>query len=82
MTICDDMSLFQKFSDRITYLHGPYDQSDHFIQVNEKLNELEQNKDSNRVFYLATPPSVFSPVVHSFQPHCMTTSGSSSLLSS
>ena len=43
--------------------------------MNNHLSEVEQSKKSNRLFYLALPPSVFVTVVSSFTKKCRTTTG-------
>ena len=39
------------------------------------MSEVEQSKKSNRLFYLALPPSVFVTVVSSFTKKCRTSTG-------
>lgn len=49
----------------ITYISGPYDQPEGFQKLNEAIEAYDSknnNKHSERLFYLALPPSVFTTV--------------------
>ena len=51
---------FCKFA---TYISGQYDKDESFNGLEKHLQELEQGrKETNRIFYMALPPSVFIPV--------------------
>jgi glucose-6-phosphate 1-dehydrogenase len=53
----------QEFCDICTYVSGQYDKDESFVELEKHLKELEKGrKESNRVFYMALPPSVFTTV--------------------
>ena len=59
-----------------TYVSGQYDQDESFINLNKHLEELEKGrKETNRVFYMALPPSVFIPVSQHLKKNCYPKSG-------
>lgn len=52
-----------EFCKMCTYMSGQYDQDESFQALEKHLEELEKDhKETNRVFYMALPPSVFIPV--------------------
>jgi glucose-6-phosphate 1-dehydrogenase len=52
-----------EFCELCTYVAGQYDQDDGFEALEKHLKELEGGrKETNRIFYMALPPSVFIPV--------------------
>ena len=54
-----------------TYVAGQYDQDEAFFGLTKHMEELEQgNSVSNRVFYMALPPSVFIPVSQHLKKCC------------
>src|SRR5579859_3746465 len=53
------------FAQRITYVHGRYDDEDsfdHLCTVLDRIDEQAQTRN-HRLFYLATPPNVYADVV-------------------
>lgn len=59
-----------------TYMSGQYDQDESFIALRHHLEELEKNqKETNRVFYMALPPSVFISVSEHLKRCCYPTRG-------
>ncbi|KAJ8611348.1 hypothetical protein MRB53_038018 [Persea americana] len=53
----------EKFTKVCSYVSGQYDKDDGFKELEKHLEELEKGQDkTNRVFYMALPPSVFIPV--------------------
>lgn len=53
----------EKFVEVCSYVSGQYDQDDSFQELEKHLQELEKSqKETNRIFYMALPPSVFIPV--------------------
>ena len=52
-----------EFCEVCTYVSGQYDKDESFIELEKHLKELEKGqKETNRVFYMALPPSVFTTV--------------------
>ncbi|MGH2444204.1 MAG: glucose-6-phosphate dehydrogenase, partial [Chloroflexota bacterium] len=53
------------FAQHITYLRGGYDDGESFQQLSRVLEAADQDKgtENHRLFYLATPPSVYMDVV-------------------
>ena len=61
----------EEFCKLCTYVSGQYDQDDSFVALEKHLEELEKGqKDNNRVFYMALPPSVFTTVSHHLKRNC------------
>jgi len=50
------------FLDRCHYVAGQYDATDSFLDLFQRMHELECSPHTNRMFYLAIPPSVFLDV--------------------
>jgi glucose-6-phosphate 1-dehydrogenase len=66
---------FKKIS---SYMAGDYEDGAAFDKLNKYLNEIEshyQSKESNRIFYLALPPTVFIPVAKNLKEHCYVIKG-------
>jgi glucose-6-phosphate 1-dehydrogenase len=57
--------LWNKLAPRIHYVQGDFDNPECFQRLQEKLTELRSGPNAlrNRLFYLATPPSAFGPIV-------------------
>ncbi len=55
-------TLWQKFAPKISYFQGNLNNRQDFANLNQYLNQVEE-KDSNRLFYLATAPSFYETVV-------------------
>ena len=55
---------WQRFAQGIFYLTGNYDDAEGFARLKARIEELDQSRRTgrNRLFYLATPPSVYEPV--------------------
>ncbi|HZW55743.1 MAG TPA: glucose-6-phosphate dehydrogenase [Nitrososphaerales archaeon] len=61
-----DSKLWQEFSKHFYYLRGEYDDLDTYRRLKERLSQLDVGSPSNDgkyLFYLATPPSVYSVIV-------------------
>ncbi|MFC2029694.1 glucose-6-phosphate dehydrogenase [Chloroflexota bacterium] len=62
--ICE---LWFKFEDRLSYLPGEYDDPETYLRLSERLAQLDADRDGgtagNRLFYLATPPSLYPVIV-------------------
>ncbi|KAL1590537.1 Glucose-6-phosphate 1-dehydrogenase [Cladosporium halotolerans] len=53
----------EEFCKHTTYVSGQYDDDESFQALEKHLQELEKGQpETNRVFYMALPPSVFIPV--------------------
>ena len=66
---------FKKIS---SYVAGDYEDGAAFDNLNQYLNVIEshyQSKESNRIFYLALPPTVFIPVAKNLKDYCYVTKG-------
>ncbi|MGG7377242.1 hypothetical protein ACQ7B2_00010, partial [Escherichia coli] len=59
-----DDQQWQKLSERLHYMAGELDDANTYQQVSDRLAELaSEGASKNRLFYLATPPSLFSTIV-------------------
>lgn len=52
-----------QFLQRCFYHSGQYNSEEDFAELNTKLNEKEEGKLSNRLYYLSIPPNIFVDVV-------------------
>ena len=61
----------KSFCDLCTYVSGQYDKDESFIELRKHMEELEKGREeTNRVFYMALPPSVFIPVSAHLKKNC------------
>jgi glucose-6-phosphate 1-dehydrogenase len=51
------------FAKRLDYVSGNYAEPSDYASLRQSLNDAKQG-DSNRLYYLATPPSFFAQIVH------------------
>jgi glucose-6-phosphate 1-dehydrogenase len=59
-----DEEHWRKFSGRLSYMAGELDDEQTYRAVQARIEELvSQGASNNRLFYLATPPSLFSVIV-------------------
>jgi glucose-6-phosphate 1-dehydrogenase len=59
-----DEETWREFSNRLHYMSGELDAETTYQQVSERLEELaKEGASRNHLFYLATPPSLFSTIV-------------------
>ena len=66
----------QEFCDIRTYVSGQYDKDESFEQLDKHLAQIENGrKETNRVFYMALPPSVFTTVSQHLKKCCYPKSG-------
>lgn len=66
----------QDFCSICTYVSGQYDKDESFVVLRNHLEELEKNqKESNRIFYMALPPSVFTTVSQHLKKNCYPKTG-------
>ena len=64
-----------------TYVSGQYDQDDSFKALEKHLQDLEKGqKETNRVFYMALPPSVFITVSQHLRRNCYPKNGLARLI--
>jgi glucose-6-phosphate 1-dehydrogenase len=55
---------WRKFSERLHYMAGELDDANTYNQISARLEELaKEGASKNRLFYCATPPSLFSQIV-------------------
>jgi glucose-6-phosphate 1-dehydrogenase len=60
-----------KFEKMCTYISGQYDEDESFQNLTKHLEELEKGQEeTNRIFYMALPPSVFIPVSQHLKKNC------------
>ncbi len=52
----------REFLDHCSYVSGPYESVESFLDLFVAMREVERNKPTNRLFYLAIPPSIFLDV--------------------
>ncbi|KAK9497690.1 hypothetical protein O3M35_004367 [Rhynocoris fuscipes] len=68
--------LYDKFWNLNHYAAGSYTNESDFKNLNEQIRKIEPcAAKSNRLFYLALPPSVFESVTTNLRNTCMSTSG-------
>jgi glucose-6-phosphate 1-dehydrogenase len=68
--------LLAEFVKVCTYISGQYDQDESFVNLLKHIEELEKGqKETNRVFYMALPPSVFIPVSQHLKKICYPKNG-------
>lgn len=69
----DQLKTFTGFC---TYVAGQYDKDESFEELEKHMQELEKDhKETNRIFYMALPPSVFIPVSQHLKKCCYPKSG-------
>jgi glucose-6-phosphate 1-dehydrogenase len=58
-------ALWNDFSTKVSYLAGSYDDFDTYRRLGERLEQLdaEAGTQGNRLFYLATPPSLYPIII-------------------
>jgi glucose-6-phosphate 1-dehydrogenase len=66
----------EEFGKLCSYISGQYDKDEDFKILNDHLKEIEKGrKETNRVFYMALPPSVFTTVSQHLKKVCYPESG-------
>lgn len=53
------------------YVSGTYENAEDFAKLNQQIQSLEKSTTSNRLFYLALPPTVFPVVTKNIKHQCM-----------
>jgi glucose-6-phosphate 1-dehydrogenase len=76
-TPTDDMKAqLEQFCGMCSYISGLYDQDEPFVNLKNHLEELEKGQtETNRIFYMALPPSVFIPVSQHLKKICYPAKG-------
>ncbi|EOR00405.1 hypothetical protein E3P92_03463 [Wallemia ichthyophaga] len=77
--------LLDEFKSGLSYVAGGYDGEEAFKNLNDNLTNAEKSnassgKVSNRLFYLALPPSVFGSVSEGLRKFCYSGSGTNRLI--
>lgn len=71
----------QEFAKICSYVSGQYDKDESFQELEKHLQELEKSqKENNRVFYMALPPSVFITVSQHVRRNCYPKNGLARLI--
>jgi glucose-6-phosphate 1-dehydrogenase len=71
----------EEFCGFCSYVSGQYDKDESFVELEKHLGELEQGrKETNRMFYMALPPSVFIPVSQHLKRNCYPKNGISRVI--
>ena len=66
----------EEFTSICSYVSGQYDKDESFQELEKHLQELEKDKkEQNRIFYMALPPSVFTPVSQKLKKNCYPKNG-------
>lgn len=83
--LCDSIKLFLKVKDDsakqkvepflqlVSYISGPYDKPDGYQKLNEAISKYDSDhgvKKSERLFYLALPPTVFTTAAKHIKDYC------------
>jgi glucose-6-phosphate 1-dehydrogenase len=74
----DVSTKIDEFKKLTSYVAGSYDEGSAFEELNKYLEGIEkdyQGNEHHRLFYLALPPSVFTPVAANLKAHCYSKSG-------
>jgi glucose-6-phosphate 1-dehydrogenase len=65
-----------EFCEMCSYISGQYDQDEPFENLRSHIEQLEKGqKETNRIFYMALPPSVFIPVSQHLKKICYPSKG-------
>lgn len=66
----------EKFTGMCSYVSGQYDKDESFQELDKHLQDLEKGQSkTNRIFYMALPPSVFIPVSEHLKKNCYPKNG-------
>jgi glucose-6-phosphate 1-dehydrogenase len=66
----------EEFCGLCSYISGQYDKDESFLALREHVEKLEEGqKEHNRIFYMALPPSVFIKVSQHLKKHCYPKNG-------
>jgi glucose-6-phosphate 1-dehydrogenase len=61
-----DEAVWSSFAQGVSYVAGSFSEPETYVRLRERLAALEHERATagNAVFYLATPPTAFGPIVH------------------
>ncbi|EFB13354.1 hypothetical protein PANDA_019994, partial [Ailuropoda melanoleuca] len=65
----------EEFFARNSYVAGQYDDTASYERLNSHMNALHQGPQTNRLFYLALPPTVYEAVTKNIHETCMSQTG-------
>ncbi|XP_065772248.1 glucose-6-phosphate 1-dehydrogenase isoform X1 [Muntiacus reevesi] len=67
----EEKSKLEEFFARNSYVAGQYDDAASYERLNSHINALHQGTQTNRLFYLALPPTVYEAVTKNIHETCM-----------
>lgn len=71
----------QEFCKLCSYISGQYDKDESFQELEKHLQDVEEGqKETNRIFYMALPPSVFIPVQDHLKKNCYPENGAARII--
>lgn len=71
----------EEFCGLCTYISGQYDEDESFINLRKHLEEIEKGREeTNRIFYMALPPSVFITVSQHLKRNCYPKNGTTRVI--
>uniref|UniRef100_A0A4W2HPV2 glucose-6-phosphate dehydrogenase (NADP(+)) n=1 Tax=Bos indicus x Bos taurus TaxID=30522 RepID=A0A4W2HPV2_BOBOX len=71
----EEKSKLEEFFARNSYVAGQYDDTASYKRLNSHINALHQGTQTNRLFYLALPPTVYEAVTKNIHETCMSQTG-------
>ncbi|KAM9668939.1 glucose-6-phosphate 1-dehydrogenase isoform 1-T1 [Dama dama] len=71
----EEKSKLEEFFARNSYVAGQYDDTASYERLNSHINALHQGTQTNRLFYLALPPTVYEAVTKNIHETCMSHTG-------
>ena len=76
----DDTTSFSKFEKLVSYVCSDADGEQPFQDLNNHLVSLAEDREHDRLFYLALPPKAYVSVSEQLRKHCTSQNGSSRLV--
>ncbi|XP_077617867.1 glucose-6-phosphate 1-dehydrogenase [Crocuta crocuta] len=74
-TTPEEKAKLEEFFARNSYVAGQYDDAASYQRLNSHMNGLHQGPQTNRLFYLALPPTVYEAVTKNIHETCMSQTG-------
>lgn len=71
----EEQETCNKFWGNVLYVQGSYTEVESFEKLQQSMSSLPGGNFSNRLFYLALPPTVFKDVTKNIHSVCMSTGG-------